>query len=214
MSVIATALKHMLAAGMPHDSIVAAVAEMEALGEKVRSSGATRQERYRERHKASQSVTSVTSVTGDGFPPFAPLSPEPPIPPISPLPRYETTCAGAEKPTDLDRLKVDLIEAAGPAVDRVSIEIQPMSAPWHWLNAGCDRDLDIIPAVRASAAGRRPQSVRSWSYFEKAVFEARDRRLAPAPAVVATGPRDPPNTGQGTVAARMLREMEANRAGS
>ena len=30
MSVIATALKHMLAAGMPHDAIVAAVAEMEA----------------------------------------------------------------------------------------------------------------------------------------------------------------------------------------
>lgn len=30
MAVIASALKHMLAAGMPHDAIVAAVAEMEA----------------------------------------------------------------------------------------------------------------------------------------------------------------------------------------
>lgn len=56
MSAIAVALKHMLAAGMPHDAIVAAVAEMEAAVTPVRSKGAERQERYR-RNKASQNVT-------------------------------------------------------------------------------------------------------------------------------------------------------------
>lgn len=65
MTAIATALKHMLAAGMPHDAIVAAVADMEASmpaaqsAERPRSKGALRTAAYRERerHKASQSVT-------------------------------------------------------------------------------------------------------------------------------------------------------------
>jgi 5-methylcytosine-specific restriction endonuclease McrA len=37
MSVIAAAIKHMLSAGMPHDAIVAAVAEMEAASTHVRT---------------------------------------------------------------------------------------------------------------------------------------------------------------------------------
>lgn len=72
MSTIATALKHMLAAGMPHDAIVAAVAEMEAAVaaaqpvEKPRSKGAIRTAAWRARHKASQSVTCDDGdVTGD-----------------------------------------------------------------------------------------------------------------------------------------------------
>jgi hypothetical protein len=65
MSLIATALKHMLASGMAHDAIVAAIEEMEAClpTEKPRSSAADRMARMRERNKASQSVTCVTCVT-------------------------------------------------------------------------------------------------------------------------------------------------------
>ncbi|MFK4794933.1 hypothetical protein, partial [Sphingobium sp. ZW T5_29] len=72
MSVIASALKHMLAAGMPADAIVAAVAEMEeglrALlpdATDTRSRAAIRQARYRDnlRNKASQYITDVTPVT-------------------------------------------------------------------------------------------------------------------------------------------------------
>ena len=80
MSVIATALKHMLAAGMPAEAIVAAVAEMEAEtsaaagsdgGMKVRSPGALRTARWRlekaKRLAASQNVTCDGVVTlGDG----------------------------------------------------------------------------------------------------------------------------------------------------
>lgn len=82
MSIIAAALKHMLASGMPHDAIVAAVADMEAAAAPVlpvRTSGAERQARYRAR-KASQSVTSdVTSVTvTDQVPPKKETSPTPP----------------------------------------------------------------------------------------------------------------------------------------
>lgn len=57
MSTIATAVKHMLAAGMDHAAIVAAVEEMEATTPKPRSAGAIRQERYR-RNKASQVTES------------------------------------------------------------------------------------------------------------------------------------------------------------
>lgn len=75
----------MLAAGMSAEAIVEAVAEMEATMpaaqpvEQPRSKGAERQARYRERHKASQSVTgNADNVTGDekrnGTP--LPLSPK------------------------------------------------------------------------------------------------------------------------------------------
>ena len=72
MTVIATALKHMLAAGMSAEAIVEAVAAMEAAlpaaepADRPRSKAAERQARYRERHKASQTVTrDVDNVTGD-----------------------------------------------------------------------------------------------------------------------------------------------------
>jgi len=79
MTVIATALRHMLAAGMDHDAIVAAVADMEASVPKAASSGAERQARYRAR-KASQSDGSdVTSVTvTEQVPPKKETSPTPP----------------------------------------------------------------------------------------------------------------------------------------
>lgn len=60
MSIIATALKHLIAAGVAGDDLVRAVAEMEAATD-TRSTAAKRQARYRERNKASQTVTGVTS---------------------------------------------------------------------------------------------------------------------------------------------------------
>ena len=75
MNQIAIAVKHMLAAGMSPEAVVAAVAEMEGAAD-TRSAGAKRQQRYRERNKASQTVTR-----DDGDAPLSPasLSPEPPI---------------------------------------------------------------------------------------------------------------------------------------
>ena len=77
MSVIATALKHMLAAGMDHDAVVAAVAEMEK-AQPQRSKGAERQARYeeRKRQKASESVSPDASDVD----PLS-LSPPPQTPP-------------------------------------------------------------------------------------------------------------------------------------
>ena len=58
MGVIATALQHMIAAGMPHEQIVRAVAAMEVATD-TRSAGAKRQARYRERNKEASLVTGL-----------------------------------------------------------------------------------------------------------------------------------------------------------
>lgn len=57
MTPIATALKHLIAAGVTGDALVTAIAEIEASSAPVRSKGAERTARWRERHKASQTVT-------------------------------------------------------------------------------------------------------------------------------------------------------------
>ena len=76
MSIIAVAVRHMLAAGMDADAVANAVEAMEAEMD-TRSTGAKRQARYRERNKASQSVTSDAAVT-------TPLSPTPLLSPQTP----------------------------------------------------------------------------------------------------------------------------------
>lgn len=72
MSVIATAVRHLMAAGVTGDALCDAVAELEAAlhASKPRSAAAIRQERYREkkRNKASQ----VTESDGCDAPPLSP----------------------------------------------------------------------------------------------------------------------------------------------
>lgn len=73
MSIIAQAVRHMLAADMPHEKIIAAITDMEN-ADKPKSSGAIRQARYRERlNERNSDVTLRHSVTppsngSDGFP--------------------------------------------------------------------------------------------------------------------------------------------------
>lgn len=72
MSIIATAVQHMMAAGMPADAIVAAVAAMESATD-TRTTAAKRQARYRDRiaekrNEASQSVTCDDNVTLKSLP--------------------------------------------------------------------------------------------------------------------------------------------------
>jgi len=70
MGVIATALQHMIAAGMPGEQIVSAVAAMEAVND-TRSAGAKRQARYRERNKDSAATVGAGDVESA---PLLPLS--------------------------------------------------------------------------------------------------------------------------------------------
>jgi hypothetical protein len=119
VSVIAVAVKHMLAAGMPHDAIIAAVTEMEAAATPVRSKGADRTARWRERHKASQSVTcDVGDACNDSD---AVLSPEPkaPTPPkTQPLSPKENPPKGGQKKAS--RLPADW-QPSGSLIDYAAL---------------------------------------------------------------------------------------------
>lgn len=125
--------------------------------------------------------------------------------------------AGASAPdrpvTSLESQRQQMLDAGGAAL-HPEIDLQPMSEAIRWANGGCDFEQDVLPAIRAVAEGcvrRHAKPIRSWSYFADAVFEAKNRRLAPAPAVSAPQ-RGPPSAPAETIATRMLREMEANNA--
>lgn len=80
---------------------------------------------------------------------------------------------------NLEKLEIDLRKAAG-LCDAISPNLFILSEPIRWLEAGCDMALDIIPTLKAKSHPR----VSTWSYFNNAVFETRDKRIAPAPDVV------------------------------
>ena len=99
MSMIATAVKHLLAAGVTGDALVAAIADMEANAlaptfvEPGPSKAALRQRRYAERQKASASVINDVS---DAPPPNDIYSNPPPLSPdASHPPRGRARQAGA-----------------------------------------------------------------------------------------------------------------------
>jgi hypothetical protein len=74
-----------------------------------------------------------------------------------------------------------LFEAAGNAMNRTIVTLEVMSTPRGWLANGCDIELDILPTVRAIAARRPPQSLKTWGYFTDAIADAKAKRTAPMP---------------------------------
>jgi len=102
-----------------------------------------------------------------------------------------TAGAGARS---IDHRMGELYAALGVTDETKLPSLLTFSEPIQWVSAGCDIDADILPALRTIAA--RGKAVKSWSYCTAAVFEARDRRLAPAPAIQpqATAPPRKPRT--------------------
>lgn len=94
---------------------------------------------------------------------------------------------------DLDSLEARLRSAAGQALDAASPSLLVLAPILALTRAGggprCEIDLDVLPAVAAVSAKSRAGSVRRWEYFVPAITEARDRRLAGAPAVEKTHER-------------------------
>lgn len=84
----------------------------------------------------------------------------------------------------------ELYAALGVTDETKSPGLLAFSEPIRWVAGGCDIDADILPALRAIAA--RGKIPRSWSYCSDAVFEARDRRVAPPPSVNPRQARSPP----------------------
>jgi hypothetical protein len=99
----------------------------------------------------------------------------------------------------IDHRIPDLLAALGITDETKTPGLLSLSDPIRWVEGGCDIDTDIIPTLREFAAkGKVP---RSWAYCSDAVFEARDRRLRPAPALrdrpqSTSPPRVPRNAGE------------------
>ncbi len=98
MSAIAAAVKHMLAAGMPHDAIVQAVADMEAAMTAPRDPVAERKRerdrvRMAQKRSDSRATSRESSDKGDTPPPPS----FPPEPPQTPTPTRESISSREER---------------------------------------------------------------------------------------------------------------------
>ena len=111
MGVIATALQHMIAAGMPAEQVVRAVAAMEMVSD-TRSAGAKRQARYRERNKESSAAASLAGRDEIDPAPLLPLS------------------FDADMPSQFDRALSDrAVTAWNAAAERVGLgQARPLDA--------------------------------------------------------------------------------------
>lgn len=143
-----------------------------------------RQRRYRERVKARDNVQKLhddvgeasPDVTGDG----RVTSRDAMVTPQDTETDTDNYAARA-RANDISARMPELYAALGVTDETKSPGLLSISEPINWTVAGCDIDADILPTLRSMAA--RGKVPRSWSYCTNAVFEARDRRLAPAPAV-------------------------------
>lgn len=187
---IADLIESMAAAGAPVAAIVLAVRELEereAVDADRRAKAAERKRRERDRKRDCRATVAGQSCD---IPPSPLLSPTPPnIPPISP----QTTPDRVREPAieqapvsvpDHGTLSQELAEAAGTALvnPASSPGLLVLSDPMNWIRNGCDLEADILPAIRARCSRARPNSIRSWSYFTEAVYQARDTRMKPSPA--------------------------------
>lgn len=199
MSAIAAAVKHMLAAGVPHEAIVAAVAEMEAAipraetpEERRRRVSRESSQRYRERGRGdgntSPNVTerhaspvtdgdrNASQVTETRHPASPPRARGEDITSTS----VDTCSAAAEETREpvAGDWPDDPIRALVAAVS--SPYLDPTKSPGlittsgrlaQWRRQGASWTHDVLPVVLGLCAKvRRPISY--WSYFDNAIGEA------------------------------------------
>lgn len=93
---------------------------------------------------------------------------------------YITTPPDTGAPRDLDWVRSKLLAVGGVALSETATLV--LSEPLRWLREGCDLDADVLPVIDARCRGQPRDRFKNLSYFSAAVFEARDRRLSPAPA--------------------------------
>jgi hypothetical protein len=138
MSVIAAALRELIAAGVTGDGLVEAIERIEAAENPMRIRGAIRTERWRERHKASQTVTvtecdaSVSSPAppSDGSPITLPITPSTPSP--SSIPRERVR--GARLPADWQPADAGLKFAGDLGLGSFEIDREIAKFRDYWLS--------------------------------------------------------------------------------
>ncbi|MBC6981411.1 DUF1376 domain-containing protein [Caulobacter sp. 17J80-11] len=191
---------------LTHPRLVAELARIERASEQRRAAGA-RGGAAKARRARSETV--------------APATP-PPQPGRSPALASQTSESEPEKITysaggarawakpELDALEAALRQAAGPALNAAAPGLMNLAPILALLRPGqgppAELEADVLPAVRARAARQRPGTVNGWAYFEPAVVQFRDRRLAGAPAPRSTEASHEPSrpAGSGRAAKRAV----------
>ncbi len=203
---IARLIEELAATGAPIDAIVIAVRAVEEglVVEAERRARATERKRQqRERDRKRDGHATVTGQSSDTpRPPSFPHTPK--HPPISPQTTPDEARDTASEPVmepmsasmpipgptsgpisepDGETLARELADAGGRALAKPASApgLLVLSDPMNWIRNGCDLKADILPTIQARCSRARPSSIRSWSYFTKAVYQARDTRLKPAP---------------------------------
>lgn len=182
MGIIATSVKLLIAAGVTGDALVTAIEELENSQNPVKSIGAIRQHRYRERNKASQSVTNVTSVTPPPSSPSSLLSPIPPYNSTPPSPPPSCAANGnsqAKGETYFSKCREYILEKF-PLPQLGASDGSPIHL---WESSGYDFEKHVKPVVDAKLLrGAKPSS---FSYFTAAIENASQAKMAEAPKPIA-----------------------------
>lgn len=100
------------------------------------------------------------------------------VPPLEDAPFLTPADNRAPPRGDLDAMEARLREAGGAALMSASPGLLDLSAVFRWIGEGCDFERDIVSAITGRARSHRGSAIRTWAYFEGAVMDARDRRLA------------------------------------
>lgn len=115
-----------------------------------------------------------------------------------------------------EQLEAELRKAAGPSINAAAPMLQIVAPILALSRAGkgppCDLQADVLPAIRACAAKTSPGHAERWDYFVPAIRQARDRRMAGAPAAAEFSQRagtGPP--GNNIVAQRSAEQAEVRR---
>jgi len=223
---IAEFMRRMLELGAPPEAIALAVEAIEderrnleaamAREEERRKGQRDRKRRSRHRHgtDAAPSGDGPETVTGQGRDGDATVTDRgrdpspPPVSPQTPLPSSPSTSAVV----DGARARLDLTGHL-PAAEEIWKVIGVVEDPTWFAHKGrvaqwlvdWDLDLDILPVVRSLMATRKARGEGAPSspmYFERAIADARRRRLAPLP----TGATPQPSPVRPTVDLNAVRE--------
>ncbi len=143
VSLIATAVKHLIAAGITGDALLTAIAEMEAqvrAEPKARSAGALRQARYEERKRQKASEMTLSDETdasdalasGTSLPRLPNENNSNPSTPTHPEEKSRASDAGTHEATGTDLVDADAAAGGKPAKPKRAVsEAIPLPDGWE-----------------------------------------------------------------------------------
>jgi hypothetical protein len=166
VSIIAEAVRHLIAAGVTGDALVTAIADMEAAQKPARSSAAVRQARYRDREKERNALRHVDNVRNSE-------TPEPPS-----REEYNTTRAPAVIPVGISN-DIPPIDSPLPTVGTPKPEKTKNPTPQEILSEVVS-EKTAADVVAHRKALRKPLTPRAAELLAKTLAASGDAEHAAA----------------------------------